>query len=60
VSTSANISGQPSPATFADVSPDVKNGVNYVVQYRQHDTTAAQPSRIIKILGNGDIQVIRE
>ncbi|HEY0608470.1 MAG TPA: L-threonylcarbamoyladenylate synthase [Chitinophaga sp.] len=60
VSTSANISGQASPATFADVSPDIKNGVNYVVQYRQKDITAAQPSRIIKILTNGDIQVIRE
>jgi len=60
VSTSANISGQPSPATFADVSPEIKNGVNYVVQYRQHDTTAAQPSRIIRIQGNGDIRVIRE
>lgn len=60
VSTSANISGQPAPANFAAVDPLIKNGVNYVVQYRQQETTAAQPSRIIKILPNGDIQVLRE
>jgi L-threonylcarbamoyladenylate synthase len=60
VSTSANISGQPSPATFAAVSPEIRNGVNYVVQYRQQESTPAQASRIVKVLPDGALQVIRE
>jgi L-threonylcarbamoyladenylate synthase len=60
VSTSANISGQPSPKTFNDISIDVKNQVDYIVHWRQDDHTPAQPSRIIKWKGNGEFTVIRE
>jgi len=60
VSTSANISGQAPPANFAGIDPAIRNGVNYVVQYRQEDATPAQPSRIVKVLANGALQVIRE
>jgi L-threonylcarbamoyladenylate synthase len=59
VSTSANISGQPSPASFRDVDAAIKEGVDYVVNYRQEDTTPAEPSRIIKLLKDGSVQVIR-
>ncbi|MBW8683267.1 L-threonylcarbamoyladenylate synthase [Chitinophaga rhizophila] len=59
VSTSANISGQPSPATFADVSMAIRNGVDHVVGYRQDDTTPAQASRIIRLRKDGSIEVIR-
>ncbi|MCF6407425.1 threonylcarbamoyl-AMP synthase [Chitinophaga filiformis] len=59
VSTSANISGQPSPASFRDVDEVIKQGVDYVVNYRQDDTTPAAPSRIIKLLKDGSMQVIR-
>jgi L-threonylcarbamoyladenylate synthase len=59
VSTSANISGHPSPATFRDVDGAIKTGVDYVVSYRQDDTTPASASRIIKLLKDGSIQVIR-
>jgi len=58
VSTSANISGAPSPALFADVSNAVKLGVDYVVNYRQNDVVAAQPSAIIA-WKNGELKVIR-
>jgi L-threonylcarbamoyladenylate synthase len=60
VSTSANISSQPSPKTFIDISPEVKNAVDYIVHWRQDDSTLAQPSRIIKWIGNGEFIVIRE
>ena len=60
VSSSANISGQPAPSSFADIGPAIKNGVDYVVKYRQTDLTPARPSRIIKMLRDGSIQVIRE
>ncbi|SHN45189.1 L-threonylcarbamoyladenylate synthase [Chitinophaga sp. CF418] len=59
VSTSANISGHPSPASFRDVDAAIKEGVDYVVNYRQDDISPATPSRIIKLLKDGSVQVIR-
>ncbi len=59
VSTSANISGQASPKFFADVSDEIKNAVNYVVQWRQEDTRPSQPSQIIKWNNDGTRIVIR-
>ena len=60
VSTSANLSGQPSAPTFHDVALQIKQGVDYAVQYRQNDTTPAQASRIVKIRADGSLDVIRE
>lgn len=48
VSTSANISGDASPANFSEVSNTIINGVDYVVQHRQDETAASTPSSIIK------------
>ncbi|MDR3705571.1 MAG: L-threonylcarbamoyladenylate synthase [Paludibacteraceae bacterium] len=60
VSTSANVSKQPSPATFADISEEIISQVDYVVNFRQNDSQPAKPSSIIK-LGKGNlIQIIRE
>lgn len=59
VSTSANVSGEVSPANFQEVSEVIKNGVDYIVGYRQDDTSKAQPSNIIKLGAGGLIQVIR-
>ncbi|MBP3517640.1 MAG: threonylcarbamoyl-AMP synthase [Parabacteroides sp.] len=59
VSTSANVSGEPSPANFSEVSDVIKNGVDYIVNYRQADMGKAEPSNIIKLGDGGVIQVIR-
>lgn len=59
VSTSANISGQPAPHTFQEIAEEIKQGVDYIVQYRQDDLTAAQPSSIIKLGAGGLFQIIR-
>ncbi|MBS1321095.1 MAG: threonylcarbamoyl-AMP synthase [Parabacteroides sp.] len=59
VSTSANVSGELSPANFSEVSGVIKNGVDYIVSYRQDDMSKAQPSNIIKLGAGGLIQVIR-
>jgi len=59
VSTSAIISGQPSPKFFAEVSNEIKSAVDYVVQWRQDDATPSQPSQIIKWNNNGTYTVIR-
>jgi len=60
VSTSANESGQPSPACFADISEEVKSKVDYIVGYRQNEKAGAKPSSIIKLGTNGEIEIIRK
>lgn len=59
VSTSANVSGEKSPQNFHEISDVIKDGVDYIVAYRQDDMTGAQPSGIIKLGLGGLIQVIR-
>ena len=59
VSTSANISGQPTPQYFNEISLPIVQGVDYVVQHRQNDLTPTTPSAIIKWAKNGSITVIR-
>ncbi|MCC9165715.1 L-threonylcarbamoyladenylate synthase [Pontibacter harenae] len=59
VSTSANISGEPSPKTFADVSETIKKRVDYIVPLRQDDAMTSTPSRIIKFEANGEQTVLR-
>ena len=59
VSTSANVSGEPSPANFSEVSEVIKEGVDYIVSYRQDDMSKAAPSGIIKLGAGGLVQVIR-
>jgi len=60
VSTSANISGQSAPRNFTDVSQEIIQGVDYAVDYRQDDRTEAVSSRIIKISGDGKIEIFRD
>ncbi|WP_299707175.1 L-threonylcarbamoyladenylate synthase [uncultured Pontibacter sp.] len=60
VSTSANVSGEPSPRTFAEVSDTIKERVDYVVQWRRDEEVESQPSRIIKIDESGRQTIIRE
>jgi L-threonylcarbamoyladenylate synthase len=59
VSTSANISGQPTPKTFKDISEEVKNRADYIVQYRQDDESVAEPSAVIKWNSKGTFEVLR-
>jgi len=60
VSTSANISGEKSPTFFDEISEDIKSQVDYIVEFRQNDTTPAQPSSIIKLGSGGRIDIIRK
>ena len=59
VSTSANISGEPSPQNFAEVSDEIKQQVDYVVKYRQGDKSKKKPSKIIKLSRGGEVKIIR-
>ena len=60
VSTSANISGEVAPAFFDEISEEVKEQVDYIVEYRQDDIAPAQPSGIIKLGPGGQIDIIRK
>ena len=60
VSTSANISGEPTPRFFAEISPEIIEAVDYVVNYKQLDKGKPKPSSIIKLSENGVVTIIRE
>lgn len=61
VSTSANVSGTPSPMSFADISDEIKQAVDYIVEARQEEVGGnVAPSSIIKLGAGGLIKVIRE
>jgi L-threonylcarbamoyladenylate synthase len=59
VSTSANISGMFAPKTFKEITPDIINGVDYVVNlYR--DKVCKNPSTIIKLSLDNQVKIIRK
>lgn len=59
VSTSANISGATSPSLFKDIDSTIRDAVDYVVQFRQDDVTASNPSTIIRWQSSGSFTIIR-
>ncbi|NND51138.1 MAG: threonylcarbamoyl-AMP synthase [Flavobacteriaceae bacterium] len=59
VSTSANFSGDPTPKTFKEIHNGILKGVDYVVNLQQQKK-ASTPSSIIKLSGDGVVQIIRE
>lgn len=60
VSTSANISGAPSPISFQSISKAIISGVDHVVVLSSTHIEKVSASRIIKIEANGMFTVIRE
>lgn len=60
VSTSANISGEPTAKHFGEISKEIKDGVDYVVRFRRGDTSPKKPSAIIKVGDGGLVEVIRK
>ena len=59
VSTSANLSGQPTPKSFKEIAPEVLKGVDYVVNLHR-EKICSKPSSIIKLSNNGVVKIIRE
>ncbi len=59
VSTSANVSGFPPPKVFSDIDIAVKEGVDYVVHYRQDDMTPVEPSAVVKCGKDGRFTILR-
>ena len=59
VSTSANISGEPSPKNFSDISPEILAAVDYVCTSRREESQNPPASNIIKLGVGGEVKVIR-
>lgn len=60
VSTSANVSGQPAAATFAEVDERIKAAVDYVASYRRDDNARRAPSSIIQVKADGSFKILRK
>ena len=58
VSTSANISGLPSPKSYKEISEQILKGVDYIVNL-QHEKICDKPSSIIKLSNDGTVKIIR-
>jgi L-threonylcarbamoyladenylate synthase len=60
ISTSANISGEKQANCFAEISQEIKNSVDHIVNLRQDESEPKQSSTIIKLDPSGLIKIIRE
>lgn len=59
VSTSANISGEPTPRKFKDIPEAITGAVDYVVDPRLEAGATGESSQIIKIGLDGEVEIIR-
>lgn len=60
VSTSANISGEPTAQNYRDISEEIINAVDYVCFSRRQEKEPHTPSSIIRIRQNGEMEIIRK
>jgi L-threonylcarbamoyladenylate synthase len=60
VSTSANLSGEPTPKFFDEISEEIKEKVDYIVDLEQEDRSVKKPSTIIKLGPSGQFEFIRK
>ena len=59
VSTSANISNKVSPKTFSEIDPEIIQLMDYTVVYRQKDHSIKNPSHIIRLNNQNEVERIR-
>jgi len=59
VSTSANISGEPSPQKFADIPEEIRAAVDYVMAPSLERESTGLASQIIKLGLDGEVKIIR-
>ena len=59
VSTSANISGDPAPVIYQQISKEIKDSVDYIINLYQDRIRSMKPSRIIRVMENGGFEIVR-
>ena len=60
VSTSANISGEATPRSVRDISKEIIEGVDFMVNPRFQGRPTGQPSSIIAFGERGEVKILRE
>ena len=60
VSTSANISGEAAAQNYGDIAPELLEKVDYVCWSRRQEHKPHQPSSIIRLRQNGEVEIIRK
>ena len=60
VSTSANLSGEPTPQRFTDIPQAIKDAVDYVVPPSVDTQSSGRASQILKVGLKGEIEIIRK
>lgn len=60
VSTSANLSGEPSPKNFDEINEQIKDAVDYIVDFEQENKSNKKPSTIMKLSAGGQFEFIRK
>ena len=60
VSTSANISGEPAAQNYCDIDPHILEAVDYVCWSRRQEHQPHQPSSIIRLRKDGQVEIIRK
>ena len=60
VSTSANISGEPTAQNYCDISQEIIDAVDYVCWTRRQEHKPHKPSSIIKLGSGGEVEIIRK
>lgn len=60
VSTSANISGEPTPKSFKEISQEIKDAVDYIVSPKLENGSTGRASQIIKLGLDGEVRIIRQ
>lgn len=60
VSTSANISGEPTAQNYRDIAPEIIDAVDYVCWSRRQEHKPHTPSSIIKLGMGGEVEIIRK
>ena len=60
VSTSANISGEPAAQNYCDIDPRIVEAVDYVCWSRRQEHKPHEPSAIIRLRQDGQVEIIRK
>lgn len=60
VSTSANVSGQPTPRFYDEISEEISSKVDYIIDLEQADQQVKTPSTIVKLGPSGQFEFIRK
>ncbi len=60
ISTSANLTGKPTPSSFQEIEPQILQNVDYVVNLHRNTSSSGKPSRIIKWSEENGVEIIRD